>query len=632
MIGGLVALAIAAIGAAFAILVLRAAPRRDNLLFGALAMMDGAMVAWRGVNVLAGDSIVDASVTMPCAVGTMVLAVISIDFMASFPRRAAMAWRWRALVIAWFGVGLATMIVLHRREPTNLTVISQVFFVPAALLTFYLGWRSWRHTTNRDERAVIATLCFRWGIGIFAYSIAPGLGWFETAVWAETAIATPLSFVVIGTATLRSDLFSFRSTAAEVLIISTMAFMVVLAGGGAVFATLQWVQPGNLQQALLVGSSFVPAVVAWLGHAMYPRLERNVIAGIDERRARRLAAHDEPLPTAPAAAIAHAIDRITAIADGGIVRWQEASQLPQDLRAALQGGEPVRGHRTSYSDADLVVPARGAEHTIVGAFSITGGTIDRDTYVVARDIAAQIALAIERDQAVSKLEEARQLAALGQFAAAIAHDIRTPLTSISLNVQILRKKLALSEDDREHFDIALEELSRLDKSVAEILEFAKPVKLTPQRVDIADLVETTMRGMSSVLSERGVAVRCAATGGHPSVQGDPQRLRQVLINLVDNAAGASAPGAEVSVRTTAEDSRVTIEVEDRGRGIAAEDLPHIFEPFFTTRPDGTGLGLAICHKVVRAHGGDIHVQSKLGAGSTFTILLPAPLATATKSG
>lgn len=624
MIGGLIALAIAAIGAAFAILVLRAAPhRRDNLLFGALAMMDGAMVAWRGVNVVAGDSIVDASVTVPCAVGTMVLAVISIDFMASFPRRPAMAWRWRGLVIAWFGLALATMVGMHRREPANLTVISQVFFVPPALLTFYLGWRSWKHTTNRDERAIIATLCFRWGIGICAYAIGPVIGVFEPAVWAETAVATPISFVVIGTATLRSDLFSFRSTAAEVLIISTMAFLVVLAGGGAVFAILRWTQPGNLQQALLVGSTFVPAIVAWLGHAMYPRLEQNVIAGIDERRARRLAVHDEPLPTAPAAAIAHAIERITAIADGGVVRWQDASQLTEDLRTTLQSGEPVRGQRTSHSAADLIVPARGVDRAVVGAFSITGGTVDRDTYVVARDVAAQIALAIERDQAVTKLEEARQLAALGQFAAAIAHDIRTPLTSISLNVQILRKKLALSDDDREHFDIALEELRRLDKSVAEILEFAKPVKLTPQSVDIADLVETTMRGMASVLSERGVAVRCDANAGHPSVQGDPQRLRQVLISLVDNAADASQPGAEVIVRTTAADSRVAIEVEDRGRGIAAEDLPHIFEPFFTTRPDGTGLGLAICHKVVRAHGGDIRVQSKLGAGSTFTILLPA---------
>lgn len=624
MIGGLISLAIAAIGTAFAILVLRGAPRRrDNLLFGALALIDAAMVAWRGVNVVAGDSIVDVAVVVPCALGTMVLAVISIDFMASYPRRAALSWRWRGVVLAWFGVAAIVMVTAERERSTDLTGIEQLFFVPAAMVVFFLARRSWQHTANRDEHAVIGALCFRWAFGIAAYALGPALGIFEPAVWAETTVATLISFVVIGTAVLRSDLFSLRSTAAEVLIISTMAFLVVLAGGGAVFATLHWTHPGNLQQALLVGSTFVPAALAWAGRAMYPRLEKNVLAGIDERRARRLAMQDEPLPADPAAVIAEAIRRVSAIADGAAVRWQTVAQLPVDLQTALQDGEPVHGHRAAQADACLVVPALGAERAVVGALLIADGTVDRDTYVVARDVAARISLAVERDQAVSELEAARQLAALGQFAAAIAHDIRTPLTSISLNVQILRQKLALSDDDREHLDIALEELGRLDKSVAEILDFAKPVKLAPQAIDIAELVETTLRGMSPVLTGKGVAVRCNAEGVRPSVHGDPQRLRQVLINLVGNAAEASQPGAEVTVHTTMAQSRVAIAVEDHGRGIAADDLPRIFEPFFTTRPDGTGLGLAICHKVVRAHGGDIHVQSTVGAGSTFTILLPA---------
>jgi two-component system sensor histidine kinase HydH len=256
--------------------------------------------------------------------------------------------------------------------------------------------------------------------------------------------------------------------------------------------------------------------------------------------------------------------------------------------------------------------------------------------VVARDLAARVALAIQRAQAVSELVDARRLAALGQFAAAIAHDIRTPLTSISMNVQILRRKLQLTDDDREHLDIALEELARLDRSVAEILDFAKPVKLLSEPIDVAELIETTRKNLMPVLSERGVAVRIEGPGargapGGPgpedalTVQGDPQRLRQALTNLVDNAANASRPGAEVTLRATATaDRHVAIEIEDHGRGIGPDDLPRIFEPFFTTRPDGTGLGLAIVHKVIRAHGGDIKVRSTLGAGSTFTITLPQP--------
>jgi signal transduction histidine kinase len=125
-----------------------------------------------------------------------------------------------------------------------------------------------------------------------------------------------------------------------------------------------------------------------------------------------------------------------------------------------------------------------------------------------------------------------------------------------------------------------------------------------------------------VLSEKNIALRCEPPDSLV-VQGDPQRLRQVLVNLVDNAADASKPGAEVTVRAAAEGGSIAIEIEDHGRGIGASDLPRIFEPFFTTRPDGTGLGLAICHKVVRAHGGELKVRSSEGVGSTFTIVLPA---------
>ena len=139
-------------------------------------------------------------------------------------------------------------------------------------------------------------------------------------------------------------------------------------------------------------------------------------------------------------------------------------------------GDPLRKGEIAGLPACFVIPALGAERVLVGAFYLDDGLIDRETYVVARDLAARVAIGVQRAQAVSELLDARRLAALGQFAAAIAHDIRTPLTSISMNVQILRRKLQLPDDDREHLDIALEELARLDKSVAEILDFAKDRK------------------------------------------------------------------------------------------------------------------------------------------------------------
>ena len=614
---GTVILAIAAVGAAYGGLVLRAAAKRsDNFLFGALALTDSVMTAWRGVNVLAGKPIVTPAVAVPCAFIAIVMAVISIEFMARFPRRPGPGRGWTIAMVAW-GVVAAITLVTFGETASGFWVSEVAFYVPATFIIFGLGARAWRTTTDRNAHAVIAILCFRWLSGLLAFFVGPLVGQLEPFIWIDTLVAVPVSFVVIGTAVLRSDLFSLRSTAAEVLTIATIGLLAALGGGGVVFVTLHHTEPGSLRNAIDVGATFVPLAVAALGRALYPRLEKNVLAGLDERRARRLAVHDEPLPAAMDDAIAEAERRISAIADGGAVHWELAAQLDPALARELRADE---AHR---APTELVVPALGGDGSLVGAFRVSGGTIDRDTYVVARDLAARLALLVERHRAVSELDDARRLAALGQFAAAIAHDIRTPLTSISLNVQILRRKLALSEDDREHLDIALEELGRLDASVAQILEFAKPVRLAAQAIDVGELLEATARGLSPVLSERGVALHCEPTAELPAVQGDPQRLRQVLVNLVDNAANASATGAAVTVRARSAAATIEIDVEDSGRGIPADDLPRIFEPFFTTRPDGTGLGLAICHKVVRAHGGDIRVRSTVGAGSTFTILLPA---------
>jgi signal transduction histidine kinase len=631
---GLIPLAIAAIGASYAALVLRGWRRRDNLMFGLLALTDSAMTAWRGVNVLTGGSIVSQGVLVPCMIGTIVLALLTLEFIAPFPRRRPMAWPWRAAMLAWGAA--AVVLAATSRDPGNLhdpsALLSELtFFAPATLLVFVLGARSFAATKDRAARIVIATLWFRWAFGFGAYFLGPLFGVFEAAVWAETTFATMLSFTVIGTAVLRSDLFSIRSSAAEVVTIATIGLLVVLGGGGAVSAALTYFAPGRLQELALFGAALVPLALAALGYAMYPRVERRVLAGLDERRARRLGVQGDPLPADAAAAIAEASRRIASISDGATVRWVANTELPPELATQLAIGDPLRKDEISGLPACFVVPALGAERVLVGAFYLDDGLIDRDTYVVARDLAARVALAVQRAQAVSELLDARRLAALGQFAAAIAHDIRTPLTSISMNVQILRAKLQLPDDDREHLDIALEELARLDRSVAEILDFAKPVKLLSEPIDVGELIETTKKNLTPVLFERGVAVRIDLGARLPdaldalTVHGDPQRLRQVLTNLVDNAANASRPGTEVTLRATATaDHHIAIEVEDHGRGIGADDLPRIFEPFFTTRPDGTGLGLAIVHKVIRAHGGDIKVRSILGSGSTFTITLPLP--------
>src|SRR4029079_6278144 len=123
----------------------------------------------------------------------------------------------------------------------------------------------------------------------------PLFGVFEPAVWAETTVATLISFIVIGTAVLRSELFSTRSAAAEAITIATIALLVMLGGGAGVNAALAYVAPGHVQELALLGAALVPLALAAVGYAIYPRVERRVLAGLDERRARRPAWPGHPL-------------------------------------------------------------------------------------------------------------------------------------------------------------------------------------------------------------------------------------------------------------------------------------------------------------------------------------------------
>jgi len=237
--------------------------------------------------------------------------------------------------------------------------------------------------------------------------------------------------------------------------------------------------------------------------------------------------------------------------------------------------------------------------------------------VITQDVTARRRLETE-------LEDARRLASLGAFAAAIAHEIRNPLTSIQMNVQILKNKVSLPAADMEYFDITLEELKRLNAEVAEILDFAKPVQLQVVPTDLREVADEAARGMEPILAGRRLRLARRHPESLPPVAADAQRLRQVLVNLLDNAGNASPEGAEIVLQTRTEpDGRAVLEVLDYGRGIREEDLPKIFEPFFTTRADGTGLGLAIAQKIVKAHGGEIRVESKAGKGAKFTVVLPA---------
>jgi two-component system NtrC family sensor kinase len=180
-----------------------------------------------------------------------------------------------------------------------------------------------------------------------------------------------------------------------------------------------------------------------------------------------------------------------------------------------------------------------------------------------------------------------------------------------------------ANEQKEYLQIADEEIERLMGLVASILEFARPPQREIQPTNLNEIVGRVLALAGKYLQHRHIAVERDLAANLPSALGASDELEQVFINLVLNAVDAMPEGGTlcVSSRLT-EDGRLAVAFSDTGHGIPADHLDHIFEPFFSTREEGTGLGLTVSHSVVEHHGGEITVQSTMGEGTTFTVLLP----------
>jgi len=234
----------------------------------------------------------------------------------------------------------------------------------------------------------------------------------------------------------------------------------------------------------------------------------------------------------------------------------------------------------------------------------------------------------------TELRRRERLAALGEMAAGLAHEIRNPLGGIALYASMLEKELADRPREQAAAAKALQAVRSLERLVSEILEFAQEHRLERQVCELAGILTAVEDGARPWAQECGATVTFEAAAFDVNVYCDPARLRQVLLNLVMNGVQAAGRGGNVRVtaealpasRATALDTgaaaSVEIEVGDDGPGISAENLERIFNPFFTTRASGTGLGLAIVHRIVEAHGGTVRAGNRREGGARFVVRLP----------
>ena len=239
-------------------------------------------------------------------------------------------------------------------------------------------------------------------------------------------------------------------------------------------------------------------------------------------------------------------------------------------------------------------------------------------------------LATDLNRMIARLEES--FLQINRFSADASHELRTPLTVLQGELEaIAQKGQGLPDDVRDTIGSALEETQRLSKIVASLLAISRleagEARVQPVRLDFAELARTTTDQMKLLAEEKRISL--TSDGSEPvEIQADPSRLKQVVVNLLDNAIKYTPEGGNVSISVMRRDDHAVLEVADSGLGISADDLPHVFERFYradkarSRQMGGTGLGLSIVRSICLAHGGQITVNSTEGRGSLFRVELP----------
>lgn len=292
---------------------------------------------------------------------------------------------------------------------------------------------------------------------------------------------------------------------------------------------------------------------------------------------------------------------------------QEASRvLPGPFLRLL---EDVQG-RPVPVDADIDLTSETGEQT----WEVVAAAFADDEDQEGRILLARNVTGVR--QMEKEVARSRHLNAIASLAAGVAHEIRNPLSSIKGFAVYFKKRLAGNQEDEETADIMIAETERLNRVISQLIEFARPLVLKRETADLEDLVRQTVRLVRAEAEQNAVAVEIKAGEGLSRAEVDPDKVRQVLLNIFLNALAAMPGGGSLSILLNRREASVEIEVFDTGEGILRENLPRIYDPYFTSKPAGTGLGLAVAQKIMDAHGGAIQVESREGAGTRVTLRFP----------
>lgn len=309
---------------------------------------------------------------------------------------------------------------------------------------------------------------------------------------------------------------------------------------------------------------------------------------------------------------------------------QELTRLTDSLLVIEEAPEgPLK---TACNEAQIAVvvtlPCREQQGWLLLGEKRSGRPFFSQELMLIEAACGQLAMAIDNLLLVqSKLalertmQHREKLAAIGQLAATVAHEIRNPITGAKCLLQQVGDELNGNAQGKEYVQLALDDLARVEESVSQLLTFARKEEFQFVEQDLSELIRTTVQRFITQMQDKAVAVHIQeSTPVWAAV--DEEKIRRTLLNLLVNARDALNGNGTIEVGITTTGPEVEIRVSDNGQGLSPEDQSRIFEPFFTTKEKGTGLGLAIAEKIIEGHGGRIAVSGAPGQGTTFTVVLP----------
>ncbi len=231
----------------------------------------------------------------------------------------------------------------------------------------------------------------------------------------------------------------------------------------------------------------------------------------------------------------------------------------------------------------------------------------------------------ERMETEKRIRESERLAHIGKLTTSLAHEIRNPLSAVKMNSQIILKNTDFGGNDKRRMEIVIHEISRLERILDEMLDFARPVKLNLELASINSVIDACLEIMDARIREKGIAIKKLYSRRLPRILVDHEKIEQAIINVLLNAVEILPEGGNIEIitkQTRSNGSAIYVGISDDGPGVSTEDLPYVFDPFFSNKKRGTGLGLSNVNRIIEAHGGTGSVALRKPHGTTVSLTLP----------